>query len=38
MHFAPRTSHRCRLEPEVLERRALLDGSVPPGMDLAQAN
>jgi Calx-beta domain/Cysteine-rich secretory protein family len=39
MRSAPRTSCRRRLDhPEPLERRALLDGSVPPGMDLAQAN
>jgi Calx-beta domain len=38
MRFAPRTPRRRRLDPEPLERRALLDGSVPPGMDLGQAN
>ena len=38
MRFAPRTSHRCRLNPESLEQRVLLAAGVPPGMNLAQAN
>jgi uncharacterized protein YkwD len=38
MRSAPRISCRRRLDPELLEPRALLDGSVPPGMDLGQAN
>jgi hypothetical protein len=38
MRVVVRTSRRCRLNLDFLEGRALLDGSVPPGMDLAQAN
>ncbi len=38
MYFAPRAAHRCRLNPESLEQRALPSGGVPPGLDLGQAN
>ncbi len=39
MPSTPRSSCRRRLDyPEPLEPRTLLDGSVPPGMGLGQAN
>jgi hypothetical protein len=38
MRFAPPRSYRRRPGPELLEPRCLLSGTVPPGMDLAQAN